>query len=112
MIAGDELGVIREAQGALQAGDANRALSLLDEHSAANRQGILREERMAARVLALCELGRTDEARAEAARFLRESPASPLASRVRSACPAPAAPALTPAAPSIPIPAPIAPTTN
>ncbi|KYF49516.1 hypothetical protein BE04_37450 [Sorangium cellulosum] len=80
------------AQGALRAGDAGRALALLEEHAAEFRAGTLRQERMAARVFALCALGRIDEARAEAARFLRDAPRSPLAERVRAACPLAAAP--------------------
>jgi hypothetical protein len=75
---------LREANGALRGGDAQRALALLDEQSAGGAQ--LREERAAARILALCDLGRTDEARAQAAAFLQKSPQSPLADRVRKSC--------------------------
>lgn len=75
---------LREAHGALTGGEASRALALLDEESAAGPQ--LREERAAARVLVLCQLGRVDEARLLAARFLAESPRSPLADRVRASC--------------------------
>ncbi|MFT3776624.1 MAG: hypothetical protein QM820_65630 [Minicystis sp.] len=75
---------LREAHGALQGGDPTRALALLDEQAAAGAQ--LREERAAARILALCQLGKVDEARAAAARFLAESPRSPLADRVRASC--------------------------
>lgn len=81
-----EIRRLREVHGALKDGDPNRALALLDENSAASAQGELREERAAARVLALCKLGRTAEATSEAARFLRESPRSPLADRVRASC--------------------------
>lgn len=80
---------LREAHGALQGGDPGKALALLDEQSAAYEKGELREERAAARILSLCKLGRVDEARAAAARFLQESPRSPLADRVRAGCPAP-----------------------
>jgi hypothetical protein len=75
---------LREAHGALKAGDAEKALRLLDEPA---KGGELGEERAAARVLVLCKLGRADEANAAAARFLRESPRSPLADRVRAGCP-------------------------
>ena len=75
-----------EAHAALQAGDAERALSLLEQQSAAHAQGELRQERAAARVVALCKLGRA-EARAAAESFLRENPRSPLTDRVRAACP-------------------------
>jgi hypothetical protein len=77
---------LREAYGAMQGGDPARALALLDEQQA--KGSALREEREAARVLALCQLGRVDEGRAAAARFLQASPRSPLADRVRNACPA------------------------
>jgi len=80
---------LRQAHGAMQSGDPEQALRLLDESSADAEGQSLREERAAARVLALCKLGRVDEARAEAARFLAASPGSPLADRVRKACPAP-----------------------
>src|SRR6185437_11501775 len=79
---------LSEAHAALNEGDPARALALLDEQSTAYADGQLREERAAARVLALCKLGRADEARALAARFLAENPRSMLADRVRSACPA------------------------
>ncbi|WP_437730555.1 hypothetical protein [Sorangium sp. So ce1335] len=87
-----ELALLRGAQGALRAGDAGRALALLEEHAAEFREGALRDERRAARVFALCALGRIDASRAEAARFLRDAPRSPLAERVRAACSRAAAP--------------------
>ncbi|WP_437626768.1 hypothetical protein [Sorangium sp. So ce1151] len=40
-----ELALLRGAQGALRAGDAGRALALLEEHAAELREGALREER-------------------------------------------------------------------
>jgi hypothetical protein len=82
-----EMGALRDAHGALQGGDPARALSLLDAQSATYAGGQLREERDAARVTALCKLGKKDEARAAAARFLSENPRSVLADRVRNACP-------------------------
>jgi hypothetical protein len=81
-----EMGGLREAHGALQGGDPARALSLLDAQSATYADGQLRQERDAARVTALCKLGKKDEARAAAARFLSENPRSVLADRVRNAC--------------------------
>jgi hypothetical protein len=72
---------LREAHGALQAGDPQKALALLDEQG-----GQLGEERAAARVLALCQLGRTAELEAARAAFLRDHPRSPLADRVRGRC--------------------------
>lgn len=75
---------LREAHGALRGGDAQRALALLEEQADAGAQ--LREERAAGRILALCELGRVEEARAQAAAFLQQSPQSPMADRVRRSC--------------------------
>lgn len=83
-----ETASLEEAHSALRSGDPARALDLLDRQSAAYRDGQLREERAAARVLALCKLGRMDEARAAAAAFVQESPRSPLVDRVRAGCPA------------------------
>jgi hypothetical protein len=80
---------LREAHGALQNGDPGRALALLEAQSIDFAEGKLAEERAAARVLALGKLGRAAEASAEAERFLRENPRSPLADRVRAACAAP-----------------------
>jgi hypothetical protein len=81
-----ETRLLREAEVSLRAGDAQRALALLDEHAARFAGGILQEERAAERILALCALGRTGEARAEVDRFLLERPRSPLADRVRASC--------------------------
>jgi hypothetical protein len=81
-----ELRLLREAQTALGSGRAERALEILDLHQSTFATGALREERMAARVFALCDLGRVEQARVEAARFLLEAPGSPLAARVRAAC--------------------------
>lgn len=78
---------LMEAHGALQGGDAEKALQLLDEKEAGATGQKLKEERAAARVLALCKIGRIDEANREAAVFLEKSPRSPLAERVRKACP-------------------------
>jgi len=85
----DETRQLREAHGALQSGDPGKALKLLDEQATTYASGQLREERAAARVLALCKLGKVDEARAKAAEFLRDNPQSPLADRVRAGCPTP-----------------------
>jgi len=79
---------LRAVHGAMKEGDPEQALRLLDETSAGAEGQSLRAERTAARVLALCKLGRVAEAHAEAARFLAESPGSLLADRVRKACPA------------------------
>jgi len=81
-----EVGLLREAQDALRAGRADKALSILEDHEKSFSGGALGEERRAARVFALCAMGKPEAARIEAERFLRESPRSPLAARVRAAC--------------------------
>ena len=82
----EETALLREAQTSLGAGDAAAALSRLDAMGARHPDGLLREERLAARVLALCATGRVEEARREAARFLAEAPLSIHAARVRASC--------------------------
>jgi hypothetical protein len=81
-----ETPLLQDAQRALREGRGGAALEILEKHDKTFADGALREERLATRVLALCNLGRTDEARAEAARFLREYPRSPLAARVKGSC--------------------------
>ncbi|WP_438025568.1 hypothetical protein [Sorangium sp. So ce233] len=75
---------LREVHEALRRGEPERALSLLDAADAGGQE--LREERAAARVVALCNLGKTAEGRAAMLDFLRKSPGSPYSGRVRSAC--------------------------
>lgn len=83
---GAELVLLGKAQAALRAGDASSALALLDEHARRFSSGQLSAERQAARVLALCSLGRVVEARSMARRFLSQYPRSPLTQRINSSC--------------------------
>jgi hypothetical protein len=89
-VAGDslpaEMALIQSANDAVRQGHYDRALHLLDTHNARFANGILREERRGLRVLALCGLGQTASGLRERARFLRDSPRSVLADKVRSAC--------------------------
>jgi hypothetical protein len=80
-----EIELLHDVQAALEAGQPERALQLLDARRG-RAAGPMQEERAAARVVTLCKLGRVDEARGEAARFARDWPRSPLAERVRSSC--------------------------
>jgi hypothetical protein len=82
----EETRLVRGADEALRADDATRALVLLDEHARTFPTGVFSEERSAERVSALCKLGRVEEARADAQRFLRTAPDSPLAASVRASC--------------------------
>lgn len=81
-----EMELLRKAQAELREGRPESALAALDAHGAEFKDGVLREERLAAHILALCNLGRTSEARAEAQRFLAASPRSPMAERIRNSC--------------------------
>lgn len=81
-----EVSLLARAQKALGAGDAARALTLLDSHAAKHPHGILQVERAGVRAIALCTARRTAEGRAAAAAFLAKHAQSPLAARVRAAC--------------------------
>lgn len=81
-----EIRLLRDAQAALSRGDASRSLELLEQHQSRYPNGVMSQEREAARVIALCKLGRRDEARAEAAHFVEQHPTSPLSARVRGSC--------------------------
>jgi hypothetical protein len=84
-----EAELLREAEATLRAGDATRALALVNEHAASFPSGILVEERDAERIAVLCALGRVAQARESASAFLRDHARSPLAVRVRSSCAGP-----------------------
>jgi len=78
--------LLEAAQRELASGRAASALSLLDEHARRFPAGALSEERIAARVLSLCALGRHEAARQSANAFLAASPRSPLIPRLRGSC--------------------------
>lgn len=81
-----EVVLLSEAQRALSEGDANRSLSLLQQHAARFPTSTLATERSAARVFAYCQLGRIDEARAAARGFFRNGSNSPLLPKVQTSC--------------------------
>jgi hypothetical protein len=82
----EELRLLRAAYEALRSDRPKRALSWLDEHATRFPHGALAETREVARIMALCQTGQREAARAEAAHFLQRSPRSPHAGRVRSLC--------------------------
>ncbi len=82
-----ELALIRSALTSLRDHDSLQALRLLDEHAARYPSGAFGTERRALHVVALCAAGRTEEGARERAQFLKTSGDSPIAARVRSACP-------------------------
>lgn len=70
---------------ALHRGESAAALVRLEAMDR-RRGGALREERLAARVLALCALGRVREAESSARRFQALAPESPLLPRLTASC--------------------------
>jgi hypothetical protein len=82
----EEVSILSRAETELHAGRPASALELLDEHRRKFPRGALVQERIAARVQALCALGRTSEAESELARLKRVSPDSPQEARAREAC--------------------------
>ena len=80
----EELALLADVQAALERGDGATALRRLDAHVTDDRQ--FTAERRAARILALCALGRIREARAGAALFLSENPGSVQRTAVERSC--------------------------
>ncbi|MGH1348400.1 MAG: hypothetical protein ACRBN8_43005 [Nannocystales bacterium] len=83
----DETKQLDRARRAVVQGRPKDALSLLRDAEARFPDGILRQERAALRVVALCDSGDLASGRKAAAAFLRAHPQSALRSRVHSACP-------------------------
>lgn len=82
----DEVALLSRASVELHAARPAAALEVLDEHERRFPKGLLTQERAAARVRALCALGRTEEARAELARLARTDPGSPHLARWAQGC--------------------------
>jgi hypothetical protein len=82
----EEVALMSRAETELHAGRYSNALRLLDEYRHEFPNGTLSQERLAARVQALCALGRVNEAEADLARLTRLSPESPHEGRARAAC--------------------------
>jgi len=80
-----EVRMLTEAQADIQAGDAS-ALGYPRRSFTSVPKGALVEEREAARIAALCALGRVTEAREAADRFVRATPRSPQVGSVRASC--------------------------
>jgi len=81
-----ETALLRTAQAALGRGDARAALAALDAHEAQFPSGALTEERLGARVFALCSMGRRGDAARAARALLDRAPTSPLRARVLDSC--------------------------
>jgi hypothetical protein len=86
---GEEVALLSRAETELHAGRPAKALLALAEHQRKFPRGALAEERTAARIQALCALGRSDEANAQLRQLSHISPNSALEERARQACRAP-----------------------
>lgn len=82
----DEGRALAQVQNALSEHRGSDALRLLELHGKSFAGGALEQERAAARIFALCELGRRGEARVAAEGFARAWPDSPLLGRVLTTC--------------------------
>jgi hypothetical protein len=80
----EETRLLRDADQALRAGNAARALGLLDEHAAQFPRGVLAPERSAERLIARCKLGQAGAKVAQA--YLSAHANSAFAARIRDAC--------------------------
>lgn len=81
-----EVLLLQKGQLALSAGRPEEALGLFLQHRQRCPEGTLHEERDAGRIIALCQLGRSAEAKAEREAFARGSPRSPHLLRIERAC--------------------------
>jgi hypothetical protein len=82
----EEVKLMNGAQAALRSGNPAQALQLLNEDARRFPNGKLSSARAVAHMIALCRLGRVNEARLEADRFLAKNPSSPFAARVSDVC--------------------------
>ncbi len=81
-----EVAAVGAANRSLRDGNPQEALRILDTNASVLQDGTLREEAAASRILALCQLGRREQATREANAFVQAFPNSPLAGRVRASC--------------------------
>jgi hypothetical protein len=82
----DEADLLKRVQRAINSGDTGTALTLLQQHATTYPSGVLVQERIGLRAITLCRAGQRDQGVAEATRFLKGNPSSPLSERVKSAC--------------------------
>lgn len=87
-----EATALEHARVVLRQGDAELALRLLDRHRAEFPHGVLSFEALATRAVALCRLGRVNEAFGILARLEVSAPGSGSVAQARSACGAVAVP--------------------
>jgi hypothetical protein len=80
----DELGTLKLASNALNAGDARAALAALDQYDHVLKGTKMRAEATLLRIEALARVGETGAGSALAERFVAQNPESPLVDRARS----------------------------
>jgi hypothetical protein len=81
-----ELALLREADTALDQGNASKALKLLDEHARKFPRGQMIPERLLQKAIAFCKLGKQDKSRATIEKLLRTYPSTPLRARASEVC--------------------------
>lgn len=82
----EEVALLSRASSAFRGGRPAEALEVLAQHQRQFPSGALSQERAAARIQALCALGRLKQAEAELDRFTKAWPSSPLEARARRSC--------------------------
>jgi hypothetical protein len=81
-----EVAILSRASSDLYGGRPANALKALEEHQRRFPAGALAEERTAARIRALCALGRVNEAQTDLTMLSRSTPDSPHLARARKVC--------------------------
>jgi hypothetical protein len=82
----EEIELLAAADGALRSGDGARALELTEVHRTRFPRGQLARDRDVVQVLALCAVGRVNEARTRAAPLFAHYANTPAAQRLMSSC--------------------------
>lgn len=81
-----EVALLQRARVAIGRGDAEAGLRAVQEHERSFPNGTLVQERRAIRILALCDLGKTTQGRAEARTFLASGSNGAFSGLIRDAC--------------------------
>lgn len=84
--ASEEALLVATAEAQLRGGHPAAALALYEQHLRDYPKGALRHESQSGRIVALCGVGRSAEARAEIARFAERHPGSQTLLRMQRAC--------------------------
>jgi hypothetical protein len=83
---GEEVRLVARAEQQLNDGHPNDALRTLGEHARRFPSGTLAEQRMVTRIMSLCALGRTAEAKTELTKLARAYPGSAHLDSARRLC--------------------------